>query len=128
MDIENYLDSARKQFLYYKQLGEKTIDQVADEKLCWQFNDDSNSIAIMVNHLWGNMLSRWTDFLNSDGEKEWRNRDLEFEQVINNRKELLEKWHAGWDCLFNALNSINKDNFNTEIYIRNQGHSVMEAI
>ncbi len=79
----NFLQSARKQFEQYKLLGEKTINQVSDEKLFWQYNEESNSIAIIVNHLSGNMLSRWTDFLTSDGEKEWRNRDEEFVNTIN---------------------------------------------
>jgi hypothetical protein len=125
---ENYLESTIKQFEYYKLLGDKTIEQLADKELLWQFNEESNSIAIMVNHLWGNMKSRWTDFLITDGEKEWRNRDLEFEAVIKNKKEILQKWQEGWDCLFKALNSINRDNLNTAIYIRNQKHTIVETI
>ena len=74
------------------------------------------------------MKSRWTNFLSSDGEKEWRNRDLEFESVIKTKAELIEKWNAGWRCLFNALDSINKENFEIKVYIRNQEHSIMDAI
>lgn len=125
---ENYLQSVRKQFEYYKLLGEKTIHQLNEPDLFWQYNPDSNSIAIIVNHLWGNMLSRWKDFLSADGEKDWRNRDREFESVINSREELLNKWREGWQCLFTALDSVNKDNFDTVIYIRNQGHTIVEAI
>ncbi len=125
---ENYLNSVKKQFEYYKGLGEKTFDQLNDQDLFWQYNTESNSIAITVNHLWGNMKSRWTDFLTSDGEKEWRNRDLEFESVINSRQELLDKWEDGWNCLFDALESIHKENFNTEIFIRNQSHTIVDAI
>jgi len=124
----NYLESIRKQFDYYKMLGERTFDQLSEEELFWQFNPESNSIAIIVNHLWGNMTSRWTDFLTTDGEKEWRNRDLEFEPIIKTKAEFLQKWAAGWACLYEALNSINEANFETEIYIRNQGHTVVEAI
>jgi len=124
----DYLISVRKQFEYYKLLGERTFEQLEEKDLFWQFNEQSNSIAITVNHLWGNMLSRWTDFLTSDGEKEWRNRDLEFESVITTKAELLEKWNEGWNCLFTALDSIDEDNFETIIYIRNQGHSIVEAI
>lgn len=124
----NYLDSARKQFEYYKSLGDKTIAQLDEREVFWQFNEESNSVAITVNHLWGNMLSRWTDFLTADGEKEWRNRDLEFESVIQSKVELLEKWEAGWKCLFDALDSINEDNFNAEILIRNQRHTIVEAV
>ena len=125
---EVFLESVKKQFAYYKMLGDKTFIQLSDENLFWQFNSDTNSVAIMVNHLWGNMLSRWTDFLTSDGEKEWRDRDAEFEENIKTREELITKWEAGWTCLFNALESINSENFNNTIYIRNQGHSIIEAI
>lgn len=125
---ENYLHSAIKQFEYYKSLGEKTMSQLSDEELFWQYNVESNSMAIMVNHLWGNMMSRWTDFLNSDGEKEWRQRDEEFEDVIQNREELLKKWEEGWACLFYALSTINANNFETEVYIRHQAHSIVDAI
>ena len=127
MELE-YINSIKKQFEYYKSLGEKTFEQLEEPDLFWQYNEESNSIAIMVNHLWGNMKSRWTDFLTSDGEKEWRNRDLEFESVIKTKDELLTKWNDGWTCLFEALNSVNKQNFDTKIYIRNQEHSVLEAI
>lgn len=124
----NYLQSVIKQFEYYKMLGEKTFTQLTDEDLFWQHNEDSNSIAIIVNHLWGNMLSRWTDFLNSDGEKDWRNRDAEFENLIQTRQEMLAKWEQGWNCLFTALNSLKEEDLDKIIYIRNQGHTVMEAI
>ncbi len=125
---ENYLYSITKQFEYYKVLGEKTFVQLEEKELFWQYHTESNSIAIIVNHLWGNMKSRWTDFLISDGEKEWRKRDLEFEDVIGTKVELLEKWNDGWKCLFKALDSINTSNFNTNIYIRNQSHTILEAI
>lgn len=125
---DNYLQSAQKQFQYYKLLGDKTISQLSDEDLFWQYNADSNSIAIIVKHLWGNMLSRWTDFLTTDGEKEWRKRDAEFEADFNNREELLAKWEEGWKCLFTALESINETNFEQLIYIRNQGHTITEAL
>lgn len=124
----NYMESVIRQFKYYKLLGDKTFGQLTDKELFWQYNAESNSIAVIVNHLWGNMKSRWTDFLSSDGEKEWRNRDLEFEDVIQSRNGLLEKWNDGWQCLFDALNSINEENFNSVIYIRNQGHTIIEAI
>lgn len=124
----NYLESARKQFEYYKTLGERSIAQLSDEELFWQYNPESNSIGIIVKHLWGNMLSRWTDFLTSDGEKEWRQREAEFDADIKDQQELMEKWNAGWACLFTALDSLNEDNFDTTIYIRNMGHTVVEAI
>ncbi|MGB1204380.1 MAG: DUF1572 family protein [Chitinophagales bacterium] len=126
--MKDYLNSINKQFSYYKMLGEKTFGQLADEKLFWQHNETSNSIAVIVKHLHGNMLSRWTDFLTSDGEKEWRKRDEEFEGDIKTKAELLEKWQAGWKCLFDALDGLTTADLEREIYIRNMGHSVVEAI
>ncbi|MCB0630231.1 MAG: DUF1572 family protein [Saprospiraceae bacterium] len=124
----NYLESIRKQFTYYKKLGDRTFAQLEDQDLFRQYHPDSNSIAIIVKHLWGNMLSRWTDFLTADGEKEWRQRDAEFEADIADRTEMLEKWEAGWACVFEALDGINADNFDTLVYIRNMGHSITEAL
>ena len=124
----NYLDSIRQQFEYYKLLGEKTFEQLTDEALFWQYNEESNSIATIVHHLNGNMLSRWTDFLESDGEKSWRNRDEEFENNIHTRQEMLDLWNKGWSCLFNALKSLTEPDLDRIIYIRNQGHTVLEAL
>jgi hypothetical protein len=123
-----YLNSARKQFEYYKLLGDKTFEQLNEEKLFYKFNDDSNSIAVIIQHLHGNMLSRWTDFLTSDGEKEWRKRDEEFEETIVTKQELLRKWEEGWKCLFGALDALKPEDLTTTIYIRNQGHFVVDAI
>ncbi len=125
---DNYLTSVRKQFAYYKALGERTLDQLEDRHLFWQYNAESNSIAIIVHHLWGNMKSRWTDFLDSDGEKPWRQRDLEFEDIIRTREDLQAKWEDGWQCLFDALGTLNSDNFEQLVYIRNHGHTIVEAI
>lgn len=86
--MTDYLDSVRKQFEYYKMLGDKTLSQVPDQQLFWKFNKSSNSIAIIVNHLCGNMLSRWSNFLTEDGEKVWRDRDLEFEEMQKRRTAL----------------------------------------
>ncbi|MCW3078652.1 DUF1572 family protein [Segetibacter sp.] len=124
----SYLESVIKQFEYYKLLGEKTFNQVPDEGLLWQYNEESNSIATIVKHLWGNMLSRWTNFLTTDGEKEWRNRDAEFANDIETREELLSKWHEGWKVFLTTLYSLREDDLEKVIYIRNQGHTVMEAI
>ncbi len=125
---DDYLSSAKKQFEYYKMLGKKTFDQLSDEQLFWKYNEESNSIATIVKHLWGNMLSRWTDFLTTDGEKEWRERESEFINDIKDRTELLNKWNEGWDCLFNALNSLHEKDLEQIVYIRNLGHTVAEAI
>jgi len=126
--METYLNSAINRFEYYKTLGEKTFEQVGDDGLFWQYNEESNSIAMIVQHLAGNMLSRWTDFLNSDGEKESRNRDAEFETVIKSRAELLEKWNAGWACMLGALKSISSEDWGKTIYIRGEAHSIVDAI
>jgi len=126
--MNDYLESVKKQFEYYKFLGDQTFNQLTEEQLFWQFNAESNSIAMIVKHLSGNMLSRWTDFLTSDGEKEWRNRDEEFINDITSKEELVNKWDEGWQCLFNAINSLKTEDLTQEIYIRNQGHTVTEAI
>ncbi len=126
--MNEYILSARSQFEYYKLLGEKTMARLDDEELNWQYNEESNSIAMIVKHMWGNMLSRWTDFLTTDGEKEWRKRDDEFRCDVLNKDELLSKWREGWVCLFNAMEQVNENNFGTIVYIRNQGHSITEAI
>jgi hypothetical protein len=97
-------------------------------KLFWQYNQESNSIATIVKHLSGNMLSRWTDFLISDGEKESRNREDEFEHTIMTKDTLIEKWNEGWICLFNTLSELTENDLTKVIYIRNQGHTVIEAI
>jgi hypothetical protein len=123
-----FLPSATTQFQYYKLLGEKTFAQLTEEQLYWQYNEESNSIAIIVKHLAGNMLSRWTDFLTTDGEKEWRNRESEFENDLKTREALLALWDKGWQCLFDALASITKEDLEKKIFIRNQGHTVLEAI
>lgn len=126
--MNEYLTSVIKQFEYYRLLGEKTFEQISDESLFWQYNSDSNSIAIIVKHLSGNMLSRWTDFLTTDGEKSWRSRDEEFEEGINTRAEMMDLWNKGWKCFLDALNSLTDDDLDKTIYIRNQGHTVLEAI
>lgn len=125
---KKYLESTKKLFTYYKKLGDDAIAQVADEKLFFQPTEDSNSIAIIVQHIAGNMLSRWTDFLTTDGEKDWRNRDAEFEANITNRQALFEYWNKGWRCLFDAMNSLTETDLDKTIYIRNEGHTVVEAI
>lgn len=123
-----YLESAKKQLEYYKMLGDKTMALLPEDTLFWQYNEESNSIATIVKHLYGNMLSRWTDFLTSDGEKDWRNRDAEFENNLDSKAPVLQLWEEGWNCLFNALNTIKEEDFSKTIYIRNQGHTVTEAI
>lgn len=124
----NYLESVIKQFEYYKLLGEKTFNQVPEAALFWQYNEESNSIATIVKHLSGNMQSRWTDFLTTDGEKDWRDRDLEFDNDLSTKIAMLALWDKGWQILLNTLRSLETDDLDRIIYIRNQGHTVMEAI
>lgn len=126
--MNSYLSSALKQFEYYKSLGDKTLEQLTFEDLQREFAEDSNSIAIIVKHLAGNMHSRWTNFLTEDGEKSWRARDEEFIDTFTSKDQLLTKWNVGWDCLFNAIKSLSSSDLESIIYIRNQGHTVTEAI
>ena len=123
-----YLDSAKRQFTMYKQLGEKAMAQMSDEQLQWQANEDSNSVAAIVKHMWGNMMSRWTDFLTTDGEKPWRQRDAEFENDVVGREQIMQKWQEGWQCLFDALDIITDNDLDKIIYIRNEGHTILEAV
>ncbi len=124
----NYLESVKKQFLYYKSIADKAIEQLEPNQLFVNYDDDSNSIAMIIQHISGNMLSRWTDFLTTDGEKDWRNRDDEFTETIATKEELINVWDKGWNCFFEALNSLQPEQLETIIYIRNEGHTVIEAI
>ncbi len=125
---EHYLSGVKKTFHSYKSLGEKAIEQLDAEKLFFSHNEETNSIAIIIQHMSGNMLSRWTDFLTTDGEKQWRNRDSEFETITNNKKQLMEVWEKGWKCLFNALDELKAEQLLDKVFIRNEAHTVMEAI
>jgi hypothetical protein len=122
------LESLRKLFAYYKSLGDKAMAQVPDEMVFWTPSVDGNSIAILVKHLAGNMRSRFTDFLTTDGEKPSRNRDAEFETEDIEREELLAYWEIGWESLFTALNSLRPEDMGTTVYIRNEGHLVVDAL
>jgi len=117
-----------KRFEYYKMLGDQTFEQLSEEDIFWQFNDESNSVAVIVKHIAGNMLSRWTNFLTEDGEKSWRNRDEEFLNTFTTKDEVVEYWEKGWRCLFDALDQINDENLYSTIYIRNEPHSVIDAV
>lgn len=126
--MTSYLPSVLKQFEYHKSLGDKTMEQLSFEELKKKLVEDSNSIAIIVKHIVGNMLSRWTHFLTEDGEKEWRKRDEEFEDTFASKSELLDAWNKGWNGLFDALTPLTEEDLERIIYIRNQGHTVSEAI
>ncbi|GEN77061.1 DUF1572 domain-containing protein [Chryseobacterium hagamense] len=117
-----------KRFEYYKMLGDQAFAQLSEEDIFRQFNEDTNSIAVIVKHIAGNMLSRWTNFLTEDGEKSWRNRDEEFVNAFTTKAEVLEYWEQGWKCLFGALDQITEENLYATIYIRNEPHSVIDAV
>jgi len=125
----HYIENTRNLFTYYKQLGDKSMAQLEEKELFWKYATEENSIATIVKHLSGNMLSRWTDFMTTDGEKTWRNRDDEFEAAtLKSKEEVLETWEKGWACLFEAINPLTEKDLEHIIYIRNEGHTVVEAI
>lgn len=126
--MESYLNGVIKQFEYYKSLGDKTFKQLTLDEIQWQSNEDSNSVSIIIKHMVGNMLSRWTNFLTEDGEKEWRNRDDEFIDSFNSKEELIAAWENGWHCLFKAIKPLKTEDLERIIYIRHGGHTVTEAI
>lgn len=128
IDSDNFISSTKKQFAYYKSLGDKSFAQLSNEDIFKQANQQTNSIAVIVNHMHGNMLSRWTDFLTTDGEKDFRQRDQEFEPIIKTESEMLSKWEEGWAAVTQAIDSLNADNIDTTVYIRNQGHTILEAV
>lgn len=126
--MDSYLNSCVKQFKYYKSLGDKALSQLEFEDLCYTPSEHVNSISIIVKHINGNMLSRWTNFLEEDGEKEWRDRDDEFVQSYKTKQELLTNWENSWNTLFSTFEALTDDDLNSTVYIRNQGHTVIEAI
>ncbi len=125
---KNFIDSALFEFKRYKTLGDRTFAQLDNQDIHWTYSDTDNSIAIIVKHLVGNMRSRWTNFLEEDGEKIWRNREDEFENGYGSKKEMLEAWAKGWNCLFDALATLDGTNFDTPIRIRDEQHTVIEAV
>ncbi|WP_258099091.1 DUF1572 domain-containing protein [Marinoscillum pacificum] len=126
--MTTYLSSTISTLLKYKIVAEKTFEQLSEVQLFWKPEPESNSIGIIVNHMAGNMLSRWTNFLTEDGEKSWRNRENEFEDEIASREMLLQRWNEGWKCFLDTLDSLNEDDLGHIVHIRNEAHTVMEAI
>jgi uncharacterized damage-inducible protein DinB len=124
----SYLEDSLTLFRYYKKLAEGAMAQVTDEHLFAALDPEANSIAIVVKHMAGNMRSRWTDFLTSDGEKPDRHRDTEFEDPPATREALMALWQAGWDCLFGALEPLTDADLGRRVTIRGEAHSVMQAI
>ncbi|MBT2161689.1 DUF1572 family protein [Zobellia barbeyronii] len=125
---DNFIKSALFEFNRYKSMGDSTFVQLNDKDIHWKLNESDNSIALIVKHISGNMLSRWTNFLTEDGEKPWRNREDEFTNPYETKTEMLAGWEEGWRCLFKALNSVTSDNFDTTIKIRNESHTIVEAV
>jgi hypothetical protein len=124
----NWLPGVRRLFLYYKELAEKALSQIDDQDLNRTLDDEGNSIVIIVQHLAGNLRSRWTDFLTTDGEKPDRDRDAEFEQHGDSRRELFTRWEEGWQILFKTIDSLAESDFDRTITIRGQPLLVPEAI
>lgn len=128
MPTLDFLQSARREFAYYRSLGEKTFSQLPDTDLFREPAPGSNSIAVIVKHMHGNMLSRWTNFPTTDGEKPWRQRDAEFENDTSTREELITRWNEGWTCLFNAIDPLTPADLERTVLIRTEPHSVQQAI
>jgi len=124
----SYLSDSISLFRYYKNLGERAMAQLPDDQLFYASDEECNSVAIIVKHLAGNMRSRWTDFLTTDGEKPNRNRDTEFEDPPKDRQQLMQVWEEGWARLLGALESLDDSQLSQQVLIRGEGHSVMQAI
>jgi uncharacterized damage-inducible protein DinB len=120
--------SIKAEYRRYKGLGEDAIAQLTDDDLARAYTNGSNSIAVIVWHISGNLRSRFTDFRTTDGEKSWRNRDEEFENRIVTRAELLEKWNAGWDTLFAALDALSDADLDQQVTIRQQPLAIGDAL
>lgn len=125
---KEYLSTVIKRLKYYKELGEKTFEQLEEKDFHLLPTSESNSIAVIVQHLSGNMLSRFTNFLTEDGEKEWRQRDDEFEIHDLSKQQIVDIWNKGWECCFEALESLTENDLLTIIYIRKEPLTVVDAI
>ena len=127
--VQNYLDDAIKALKAYKKLADKAIAQMKDDELFVTLDEESNSVAVVMKHMAGNMFSRWTDFLTSDGEKPDRNRDMEF--VINSgttKADVLDYWERGWACVFAAIEPLTLADFEKVVKIRGEDHTIVQAI
>jgi hypothetical protein len=124
----SYLEDSLALLRRYKTLAERALEQVSDDQFFTVLDDETNSLAVIVQHIAGNLRSRWTDFLTTDGEKPDRDRDREFENVATSRADLLARWQEGWDCLFTALESLSEADLTRSVTIRTEPHSVMQAI
>ncbi len=124
----SYLKDSVELLRHYKRLAENALAQCPDGRLCAEIDSESNSISIIVKHMAGNMRSRWTDFLSTDGEKPDRQRDTEFEAPMKTRAEIMDMWEAGWKLVFAALTPLTADDLEKTVTIRTEPHSVMQAI
>lgn len=124
----SYLPSVIERFGTYKQLAENAMAQVSPNRINWYFHNDTNSIALLVKHMSGNLVSRFTDFLTTDGEKDWRHRDQEFVDDITTTEELQAVWEKGWAVLFEALNALEEADLEKTVTIRGEAHTVVEAL
>lgn len=126
---QHYLENSLASFRAYRKLAAKALDQLQDEELFVTIDEESNSVAVIMKHIAGNMLSRWTDFLTTDGEKPDRNRDMEFViEPQTTRAEILAYWERGWSCLFAALEPLRADDLEKQVMIRGEAHTVVQAI
>lgn len=125
---KEYLDTVIRRVKYYRQLGDQAFDQLEEKDFHYLPSSESNSIAVIIQHVSGNMLSRWTNFLTTDGEKEWRHRDDEFIVHHQSKDQLLAMWNKGWDCFIVSLQSLEEDDLLKTIYIRNESMTVIDAI
>ncbi|HEX6278938.1 MAG TPA: DUF1572 family protein [Pyrinomonadaceae bacterium] len=128
MFIEIYKSDALRSFRNYKKLAERAIAQVSDEEFFAEIDAESNSIAVIVKHIAGNLHSRWRDFLTTDGEKASRDRDAEFEIADDTPESLMVFWETGWETLFGTLELLKEEDFSRAVTIRGESHSVVEAI
>lgn len=126
--MSDFLKTFRKQFFYYKTLADKSIEQLDDEHFFHQFDETNNSVALLVSHLSGNMLSRWTNFQFEDGEKKWRKRDSEFEIRNRTRADLMKLWQKAWVIVDVELEPLSEKKLSEIIYIRNEGHTILQAL
>ncbi len=125
---KDFLETSIRRFKYYKDLGDKTFIQLNEWDFHYQPNDESNSVALIIQHMAGNMLSRWTNFLTEDGEKEWRKRDEEFEVHQYSKQQLIELWEKGWACFLDTLASLKKKDLKKTVTIRQESLTVIDAI
>lgn len=124
----DFLKNFKQQFFYYRSLSEKTVAQLSDDQFYHQYDETNNSVALLVSHLSGNLLSRWTNFQTEDGEKTWRQRDGEFEIRNRSRDDLMTQWQKAWQVVELELSQITNDDLAKIVYIRNEGHTIMEAL